>query len=113
MAAGKDMNYGALLALYGTILTERQQTIMEAYYWEDLSLGEIAENTGITRQAVRDGIKNGEKRLLKLEEELGLSEKVRKCNEFFEEISAIAENINDCPQAEEIHRLALAGTEIF
>ena len=49
-----------LLDFYGPVLTDKQRVILTEYYDEDLSLAEIAENLGITRQGVRDAIKHGE-----------------------------------------------------
>ena len=43
-----------LFDFYGDVLTDRQKEFYDLYYNEDLSLGEIAENYGITRQGVRD-----------------------------------------------------------
>ena len=43
-----------LLDLYGETLTEKQRSYLDCYYNNDLSLSEIAENEGITRQGVRD-----------------------------------------------------------
>lgn len=71
----KNLKYSALLSIYGALLTEKQLSAMEYYYDEDLSLGEIAENTGISRQGVRDFIKRGEEMLDFYEEKLGLQEK--------------------------------------
>ena len=59
-----------LCELYGKILTEKQEEFIEDYYNNDLSLSEIAENNNITRQAVRDIIKKGEKKLFEYEEKL-------------------------------------------
>lgn len=73
----KNIRYGALLSIYGALLTEKQLDTMEYYYDEDLSLGEIAENTGISRQGVRDFIKRGEELLDLYEEKLGLYEKTK------------------------------------
>ena len=57
---GKDLTISILLDAYGALLTERQRELVDLYYNEDLSLAEISENTGITRQGVRDGIKKSE-----------------------------------------------------
>ena len=55
-----------LCDLYGKLLTEKQFEFLNDYYNNDLSLSEIAENNNITRQAVRDIIKKGEKVLSEL-----------------------------------------------
>ena len=67
----KDLEYSILLDHYGAVLTERQRDILTEYYDEDLSLSEIAENFGITRQGVRDAIKHGEATLRDMEAKLG------------------------------------------
>ena len=59
-----------LLEFYGKLLTKKQAQFIEDYYNNDLSLSEIAENENITRQAVRDIIKKGEKKLFEYEEKL-------------------------------------------
>ena len=59
-----------LCDLYGKLLTEKQFEFLNDYYNNDLSLSEIAENNNITRQAVRDIIKKGEKKLFDYEEKL-------------------------------------------
>ena len=56
----KDLRITFLLDFYGDMLTEKQREVVECYYNEDLSLAEIAEEKGITRQGVRDGIKHGD-----------------------------------------------------
>ena len=61
-----------LFDFYGDLLTERQREFFDLYYNEDLSLAEIAENSGITRQGVRDSLKKTESLLLHYEETLGL-----------------------------------------
>ena len=67
----KNLTYSILLDFYGSVLTEKQRIILTEYYDEDLSLAEIAENMGITRQGVRDAIKHGEAALDELEAKLG------------------------------------------
>lgn len=61
-----------LFDFYGDILTEKQNELFDLYYNEDLSLSEIAEHVGITRQGVRDGIVRAEHTLREMEEKLGL-----------------------------------------
>ena len=61
-----------LFDFYGDVLTDRQKEFYDLYYNEDLSLGEIAENYGITRQGVRDVIVRAEAVLTELEEKTGL-----------------------------------------
>ena len=59
-----------LCQIYGKLLTEKQYEYIDYYYNNDLSLSEIAENENITRQAVRDIIKKGERKLFEYEEKL-------------------------------------------
>ncbi|MCI9156598.1 MAG: DNA-binding protein [Lawsonibacter sp.] len=61
-----------LFDFYGDVLTARQKEFYDLYYNEDLSLGEIAENYGITRQGVRDVIVRAEAVLTELEDKTGL-----------------------------------------
>ena len=68
----KNLEIGFLLDFYGDILPERRRDIMDLYYNDDLSLAEIAEQFGITRQAVREVIKKTEADLCFYEEKLGL-----------------------------------------
>ncbi len=83
---GKDLNITVLLDFYGELLTENQSKVLDLYYNEDLSLAEIAEPMGITRQGVRDSIKRGEKQLYDLEEKLGLANRFK---DLKREISSI------------------------
>ncbi len=69
----KDMQISLLLDFYGDILSERRREMTALYYNDDLSLSEIAEITGISRQGVRDAVKKSEAELLSLEEKLGLA----------------------------------------
>ena len=66
----KNVKISILCQLYGKLLSEKQLEFIDDYYNNDLSLSEIAENHGITRQAVRDMLKKGEKKLFEYEEKL-------------------------------------------
>lgn len=68
----KNVEISLLLSFYGNILTDKQSEATGLYYNEDLSLSEIAEIVGITRQGVRDNIKRAEAALYEAEEKLGL-----------------------------------------
>ena len=69
----KNMKLAYLLDFYGEALDERTSSIMQAYYDDDLSLSEIADGEGISRQGVRHIIKKGEDQLEFFEERLGLA----------------------------------------
>lgn len=91
----KNLKVTLLLDFYGEMLTEKQRDMIELYYNEDLSLGEIAETAKITRQGVRDSIKRGEQQLFELEERLGLVAKFQEYTELLEKIERLARAIND------------------
>ena len=85
----KNLRLIMLFDIYGELLTQTQKTMFDLYYNDDLSLAEVAENTGITRQGARDSIKRAEGTLLSLEEKLGLADKfirIEKASEEAEEI---------------------------
>lgn len=69
----KDLSMSLLLDFYGEVLSEPQREAMDLFYNGDLSLSEIAEITGITRQGVRDRIVKGEQIIGELEAKLGLA----------------------------------------
>ena len=82
----KDLSIAMLHDFYGELLTPKQSQAIDLYYNEDLSLAEIAEPLGISRQGVRDAIKRGEKLLLSLEDRLGLVNRFLNLAEQMEEI---------------------------
>ena len=85
----KSLEIGYLLDFYGELLSERRRTVLDMYYNEDMSLSEIAESLGITRQGVRDLIKKSGDELLHFEEKLGVAKKFRdlcKCADSAEDI---------------------------
>ena len=89
---------GLLLDFYGGLLTEHQRSTLELYLMEDLSLGEIGEQLGITRQGVRESIKRAEGQLLELEERLGLAKRFQQVQTGLEQILLEAAEIRDYNQ---------------
>ena len=92
----KQVKIALLLDLYGNLLTEKQYNLLNDYYNNDFSLSEIAENEGITRQAVRDNLLKGENNLLEYDEKLSmLKKKTRNQNildDSIEELNSIINN---------------------
>lgn len=78
--------FGLLYDFYGALLTPKQSALMELYFGQDLSLGEIAEVEGITRQAVRDHLLRAERQLMTFEEALGQMKRAREIEEIVREI---------------------------
>ncbi|HWQ57698.1 MAG TPA: YlxM family DNA-binding protein [Clostridia bacterium] len=66
---------GLLLDCYGALLTNKQRAFMSQRFEEDLSLAEIAEKQGVSRQAVRDALMRGEAQLEEYEDKLGYMER--------------------------------------
>lgn len=89
----KNLEIAYLLDFYGEMLTKKQRDFIDLYYNEDLSLSEIAENEGITRQGVRDSIKRAEVQLFDMEEKLGLAYKFDELKKSLDEIKECAEKI--------------------
>ena len=88
-----------LCEFYGKLLTEKQYEFINDYYNNDLSLSEIAENNNITRQAVRDIIKKGEKKLFEYEEKLRFMKRTlnqeKKIEEALSELTKIQKDYSD------------------
>ena len=103
----KDLKKAYLLDFYGDVLTERKKEVLDMYYNEDLSLAEIAEQIGISRQGVRDLIKKAEEEIFFLEEKLGLAQKMSALRVHSENMLRIAENEGLSPEIKkEIEEIA-------
>ena len=89
----KNMKISYLLDFYGDVLDTRVRAVMDAYYDDDLSLSEIAEGEGISRQGVRHLIKKGEEHLLFLEERLGLAYHHGEIKEAAKDLSLVAQHL--------------------
>ena len=75
---GKDLKYLQLLDCYGALLTENRREICEMYYMLDLSLSEIAEQKGVSRQGVSEALKSSREQLDFYEEKLRHNEQNQK-----------------------------------
>ena len=82
----KNLEIPFLLDFYGEMLTEKQRNCLVYYYEEDLSLSEIAENEGISRQGVRDSIKRAEAQLFDMEKRLGLAKRFTEMKKGVDEV---------------------------
>ncbi|MDY3971285.1 MAG: sigma factor-like helix-turn-helix DNA-binding protein [Clostridia bacterium] len=90
----KDLNITILLDVYGQLLTEKQRFAIDMYYNEDLSLAEIAEEIDISRQGVRESIKQGEKHLLEYEEQLGVVKRFKNISAQLEELDTLLKEVD-------------------
>lgn len=100
---GKDrlnrkVGYGLLAEFYAPLLTDRQQTLLELYCNEDLSLSEIASQMSISRQAVSENLNRAYERLDELEQHLQLlssyvamNKRVKRCLELLNCVEASPE----------------------
>ena len=94
MRGQKDINTSLLIDLYGYLLTKRQQDVLNMYYDLDYSLSEIAENTGVSRQAVLDNIKHGEAKLKEFEAALKIKHKYEVTEFYLDEIESSLDKIS-------------------
>ena len=83
-----------LFDFYGELLTERQKEFFDLYYNEDLSLAEIAENAGISRQGVRDVIVRAEAAMQEVEDKTGIIKRFLARSAHVDAITAAAEEIS-------------------
>ena len=77
--------YVTLFDYYGSLLTEKQRQYFEDYYFENLSLSEISENLGISRNAVNKQIHKTIEKLEYYEEKLELYQKSEKIKKWLEQ----------------------------
>ena len=72
MSIDENLKIVRLIDTYGSTLTEKQFSIISSYYFDNLTLAEIGENMGISRQAVSDSISQSIKSVTNLESKLGV-----------------------------------------
>ncbi|NLA57283.1 MAG: putative DNA-binding protein [Firmicutes bacterium] len=100
----QTVHMGLLFDFYGQLLTEKQRLFFSLYHQDDLSLGEIAEQYGITRQAVYDIIQRSQKTLSNFEEKLGLIKRYIRQREQLEKVQGKLKELGD-----ELARTGAAG----
>lgn len=102
----KELEVSGLLDIYGMLLGEKQRNLLELYYNEDLSLSEIAELKGITRQGASDGIIRARKKLDRMDAALRLSARLRAIDAAVSQLRAVAGKV-DAALAQELKTIAL------
>ena len=80
MDINKNIKICSLLDVYGELLSDKQQKVLRLYYFEDMSLSEIADIEGISRPAVLDSIHSGEAKLELYESKIRMLELRNKLN---------------------------------
>ena len=88
------LELSVLFDYYGKMLTSRQFDVCDMYLNQNLSLGEISENLGITRQGVRDSLVKAEKILINLESKLGIMKKNESLSEIVMKIQNFVDDSN-------------------
>lgn len=84
---------GLLYDFYSSLLTEKQKEYLNIHYLQDLSLAEIAEQSGTSRQAVHDILRRAEQTLEEYEAKLGLLRKYQKERRLLREIGVLLNNL--------------------
>lgn len=91
MELEKTLKMNLLFSFYGALLTPKQRNYMSDYYEEDYTLAEIADNHGVSRQAVYDSLKRTEETLIKYENKLHLVEEFEHRREVLNKIKQYLE----------------------
>ena len=100
-----------LLDYYGELLTEKQRTCFDLYYNQDLTLGEIAEEAGISRQGVHDTLAKAETALRSMEEKTGCVARAGRQQASLQTIRQAAEQLLQISGAEELAKAILTAVD--
>lgn len=95
MALVKTTRINFLFDFYQSLLTDKQRLYMNLYYLEDLSLGEIAEEFGVSRQAVYDNVRRTEAMLEDYEVKLNLFMKFQERMAIIEKLEQLIKDMGD------------------
>lgn len=101
----KIIEQALLFDFYGELLTEHQRNVYQQFVFQDLSLSEIAEDTGVSRQGVHDLIKRCNKQLAEYEAKLHLVEKFSETKEKVSELKFLFEAMKEHPDTEQYDRI--------
>ncbi len=85
---------------YGGLLTDRQRECFELRYYQDLSLGEIAEELGISRQGVHENLSRAEALLRNMEAKTGCANRDQSCRRAAQRILTAAQKLRESAQGE-------------
>lgn len=102
----RNIDISLLLDIYGNALPKVQRDSLDLYYNSDLSLGEIADNTGKTRQSVHDTLKRGEHTLRGMEKNLQILAKNQVYGSKIEHIRLLVRNLKNCSDVNEMKKIA-------
>ncbi len=106
----KLLEQSLLYDFYGELLTPHQRSIYESFVFEDLSLGEIAQQEGISRQGVHDLVKRCDKTLREYEEKLHL---VQRFSDMKDRITQIQTLSKDPIQPDTLDRIRILSAELL
>lgn len=108
---GRRVQIGEMLWVYGALLTEKQRLALTLHYDEDMSLGEIAQQFGVSRQNVFELMTRGERLLSRYEDTLGVAKLVRDTASRLSEAIALLEQDGDTQSILALLRGAQAALE--
>ncbi len=109
----KDLSITILMDFYGEMLTKKRFDVMDMYYNGDLSLAEIGEEVGVSRQGVHDTIKRGEQQLIEFEEKLGLAKRFLDISSYIKEANKVIDTMPESAQKDTLRRLTQNILEII
>ena len=103
----KTNRMNLLYDFYSDLLTEKQQTFLKYYFYEDFSLGEIAEQFQVSRQAIYEHVKRAEGTLENLESKLQLVDKHEQRQRLLSDLEQLTNQVEDKAVADQF-RMAIA-----
>lgn len=106
----RHVELGQLLDLYGALLTERQRELLNLSVNEDLSLAELAEREGVSRQAVHDALRRAESSLVEAENRLGFLAQAKKMQTMLEDMRETLVNEDETAEKRAAESLQLLDT---